>query len=106
MEQNQNPKEKGNKAAIYDGLDADFKIEDLDEDDFPRKPYTRDDGGEAAAFSKSTIVHIVFLALIILVAAVSVWKLYRWNKGTQPDSAPLAPDTEYETNLDEFVPNE
>ena len=36
---------------------------------------------------KQIILHIVLLAAIILIAVISIYRLYEWTKGTPSDAA-------------------
>ncbi len=67
-----------------DGADEDDIVEDdiefLDEFDLPEK---------AARPKKSNLhinMHILLITVIVLIAAVSVFRLYKWNKGTALDT--------------------
>ena len=38
---------------------------------------------------KNVWIHIVFIALIVIIAGISVFRLYRWNKGTRNPEADI-----------------
>ena len=38
---------------------------------------------------KNVWIHIVFIALIVIIAGVSAFRLYRWNKGTRNPEADI-----------------
>lgn len=80
-------------ASAYDDLDEDFEIEELDEETESAEAQ-EEDAQTTSSLSKSVIMHIVLLTLIVILASVSIWKLYQWNKGTPSEYDPNAVDTE------------
>lgn len=98
---NQNENEK--KSPAYDELDDDFEIEELDDEDDTDNASDRETEDEAdSSFSKSAIMHIVLLALIVILASVSIWKLYKWNKGTPSEYDPNEINTEFDTEAEDL----
>lgn len=54
---------------------------------------------------KSLSIHLAFLALIVLIAAVGIIKLVRWNKGSESGYDPNEISTEFDTEPEDyFVP--
>lgn len=89
-------------ASTDTSLDDDFEIEDLDD----AEDTEGDDGHDAAPHSlfssKYPVVHLVFLAMIVVLFAVSFYKLYRWNKGNASEYDPNEINTAFDTETEDF----
>lgn len=88
-------------TPAYDDLDDDFEIEDLDQEQESAEIYDETEEEKASSsLSKSTLMHIVLLTLIVILASVSIWKLYQWNKGTPSGYDPNEINTEFDTETE------
>ncbi len=60
---------------------------------------------EKRGISKAAIVHIVFISAIVIIFAVCVYKLYKWNKGVPSDYDPDYVTTDFDIEpLDNIIP--
>lgn len=96
MSQNEQDKKSG-----YDELDEDFEIEYLDDEAYTNEDDVEDDVEEISS-SKSYIMHIVFISLIVILLIVSLYKLHMWNRGSESEYDPNEINTEFDTETEDF----